>query len=465
MVKEAFLDSFRKDLLATRKLGSWGRFGRDMMRLVRSALSGCLMARPDGKCSILYISCILLGLATCSVAVEGEPREKTEVSVIFEDNQLYQNSLAGIRIRGNMPVAMKTCKIHSNGRAGIAVDRKAHITVTDCDVYGNGRAGVNIDDGGYITIKSSRVFKNKMAGIRVWRSGDQDGNPLEPVKLRLADNRIYLNEQAGVRSMPQRRSKVDIVLTGNEICENGKAGLRVENNTTLIAKGNHIRHNGTVGIVSHESVALPVLDVYQNTVSFNKGPGVHIINGVSGQIGIRNNWIYHNLRSGIVCGLWSDPDRDRLDIKIINNTVVGNGSSDQGAGIRNDSKGRAIIMNNIVAYNYVSGIRTRKCKEDSYNLLFANGDVANCCDDAHSAPYWVERVQIGGCPGRGEGDLITNPLFMDPDNYDFRLKEGSPAIDAGIAMDTFHDAFLPPSQGSNRNDMGATGGPYAAGSG
>jgi hypothetical protein len=271
-----------------------------------------------------------------------------------------------------------------------------------------------------------------------------------------------MNDEAGIRSMPQLDSKVDLTITGNDIRQNMKAGIRVENNTRLAAKGNQICENGTVGIISHESFVPPQLDIYQNTVSFNRGPGIHVLNGVTGPVGIRNNWVFNNLRSGIACGLWGNPTVETLNIAIINNTVVANGSSDQGAGIRNDSRGKAVIVNNIVAYNCVSGIRTRGCKEEAHNLLFANGDIANCCDDPRSAPYWVERVQIGGCPERGFGDLIADPLFVDPDNYDFYLKDGSPAIDAGEELGAYNDILIPPSKGTSRNDMGATGGPYAA---
>ena len=119
-------------------------------------------------------------------------------------------------------------------------------------------------------------------------------------------------------------------------------------------------------------------------------------------------------------------------------------------------------MNNIVAYNYVTGIRTRKCRGYSYNLLFANGDVGNCCDDIHWAPPWVERMQFAGCAGRGEGSLIGDPLFVDPDNYNFDLRNESPAIDAGEGTQIYDDTSFPPSKGTNKNDMGATGGPHAA---
>jgi hypothetical protein len=275
------------------------------------------------------------------------------------------------------------------------------------------------------------------------------------------NNRVYGNDQGGIRSMPQGHRKVDLTIIENSIYRNRKAGIRVENNTKLTAKGNEIFKNGTVGIVSHESIVPPELDIYQNSVSFNHGPGIHVLNGITGYIGIRNNWVYNNERSGILCGLWSNPDDEQLNVKIINNTIVSNGRSGQGAGIINDSNGKAIIINNIIAYNYVTGIRVGACKGYSYNLLFANGDVANCCDDVHSAPYWIESLQLGGCGERAKGDLVCDPLFVDPDNYNFFLQDASPAIDGGKNMSIYEDASLPPSKGTKRNDMGATGGPYA----
>ncbi|MDG2266339.1 MAG: hypothetical protein P8L91_05075, partial [Candidatus Marinimicrobia bacterium] len=52
------------------------------------------------------------------------------------------------------------------------------------------------------------------------------------------------------------------------------------------------------------------------------------------------------------------------------------------------------------------------------------------------------------------GNLVGNPLFIDPENANFRLEAGSPAINAGHPANQFKD-----SNGS-RNDMGAFGGPY-----
>jgi hypothetical protein len=120
-----------------------------------------------------------------------------------------------------------------------------------------------------------------------------------------------------------------------------------------------------------------------------------------------------------------------------------------------------MIMNNIIAYNYTTGIMTRGCRGYSYNLLYANGDVGTCRDNRDPAPFWAEKEQFGGCSGRGKGDLICDALFADPDKYDFSLQDESPAIDAGKDRAVYDDTSFPPSKGTKRNDMGATGGPYA----
>ena len=54
----------------------------------------------------------------------------------------------------------------------------------------------------------------------------------------------------------------------------------------------------------------------------------------------------------------------------------------------------------------------------------------------------------------GEGNLVADPLFIDPENTNFMLEAGSPAINAGHPANQYKD-----SNGS-RNDMGAYGGLY-----
>ncbi len=57
----------------------------------------------------------------------------------------------------------------------------------------------------------------------------------------------------------------------------------------------------------------------------------------------------------------------------------------------------------------------------------------------------------------GEGNIDEDPLFIGGD--DLRLSEGSPCIDAGNSAPLYDDECFPPSMGTERNDMGAFGGP------
>jgi hypothetical protein len=120
-----------------------------------------------------------------------------------------------------------------------------------------------------------------------------------------------------------------------------------------------------------------------------------------------------------------------------------------------------IILNNIVAYNYVTGIMTKGCKDYSHNLLFENGFGGEGNESVGLAADWGETMQYAGCMSAGTGDFMGDPLFVNPDKYDFGLQGASPAIDAGSEAAVYNDAAFPPSKGTSRNDMGATGGPYA----
>jgi parallel beta-helix repeat protein len=419
-----------------------------------------MLTESSQKMAVLFIGLIVFYMVGANSMAMGDiPMKMGRISAIIEDNELYQNNLPGIRIRGSIPVTVRGCKIYSNGTAGIFIDRHSQVVVHDCDIFKNKMAGINIEGTSNTTIERNNIHTNKMAGVRILRGGEKESRVS---KVEITNNRIYHNDQGGIRSMLQPGSKVDLAVIANDIYKNKKAGIRVENDTKLMARGNNVYDNGIAGIVSHVSVTPPALDIYQNRVNDNNGPGIHIVNGITGPIGIRNNWVFNNHRSGIVCGLWGNPNKRLLNVEITNNTIVSNGSSGQGAGVRNEGKGRVTIINNIIAYNYVTGIRARGCKGYSHNLLFANGDVGNCCKDPDFAPYWVERTQFAGCPDRGEGDLICDPLFVDPDNYDFHLRDQSPAIDAGKDTDGYKDIYFPPSKGMTRSDIGATGGPYAS---
>lgn len=84
-----------------------------------------------------------------------------------------------------------------------------------------------------------------------------------------------------------------------------------------------------------------------------------------------------------------------------------------------------------------SGIATAKASYSDIGLIDTHG----------GGTYTVDHV------------IDVDPLFVDPVNQVFLLQDGSPCIDAGDPSSAFNDGSCPPGKGTERNDMGAFGGP------
>lgn len=200
------------------------------------------------------------------------------------------------------------------------------------------------------------------------------------------------------------------------------SGIRFAAGSGGEARRNFIRRNG-VGIQNDESDR-PVT-IADNVVVFNK------------RVGIR--------------------DQFRTGTRILHNTVVGNAfsvpSQSGGAGILAAPETTAEIRNNIVVSNNGGIFVEQTGPVQSHNLVWGNAEdyLANVGDN-------------GGEPSTAApGDVGLDPLFVDVASGDFRLKEGSPAIDKGLATSsspTDFDAVARP-QGAGP-DMGAFEHPAAA---
>ena len=120
--------------------------------------------------SCLFIGFILVGIVfiaslvppgwaqTGSMTMEDVPDNRGPGSIIIEDNEIYQNNLVGIRIRGSLPVTIKKCQIYSNGETGIRFDTQAQAVVSDSSIFQNGRTGINILDSDRISIENNRIY-------------------------------------------------------------------------------------------------------------------------------------------------------------------------------------------------------------------------------------------------------------------------------------------------------------------
>ena len=113
-----------------------------------------------------------------------------------------------------------------------------------------------------------------------------------------------------------------------------------------------------------------------------------------------------------------------------------------------------ILNNSTIAFNNPEGLH----------------DAAGIVGVQNSIVYFNEGSQLVGDPeviysciqdGWGDPDstnIDDDPLFVLPP-LDFSLRPSSPCIDAGNPDPYFDDGCHPPGQGTERNDMGAGGGP------
>ncbi len=152
--------------------------------------------------------------------------------------------------------------------------------------------------------------------------------------------------------------------------------------------------------------------------------------------------------------------------------------------------GTVILSNNIIANNRTT--RTNCGPSVAGGGVYVNGGtvtMANCnviynpdatgihcaggtLDVINSIIFFnnKESTQIGGnCTVTysdiqdsytGEGNISNNPTFIK-DDIQFHLTSISPCIDAGNTDEIYKDVCFPPSFGSERNDIGAYGGPGA----
>ena len=183
---------------------------------------------------------------------------------------------------------------------------------------------------------------------------------------------------------------------------------------------------------------------------------------------ISSNWA-ESSGGGVYCNL-SSP-------RITNSTIYGNSTQTYGGGIRCMEAAALTLVNSTVSENWAGMAGGGVYCNDAYVT------IANCILWEDSAPMGRE-IWIGGSSpstptvrysdvqgGRPavyvwgsavdwqEGNIDSDPLFVGIDDY--HLTPDSPCIDAGDPDPFYADECIPPSMGTERNDMGAYGGPGA----
>lgn len=401
----------------------------------------------------------------------------------------------------------------SDDRSLTIIDGGARDSVLNIQAGAAARFTVEIEG---FTIQNGNAENG--GGINV-RSNGKDSHP----KLILINNTIRTNraknEGGGILAVSfGLGATTDLVLTNNIIT--GNSGVRGGGMHAKSVEGGHIVANLTDNDVSSNVVTEFAGGIYlnssgkgsqlevtitRNVISHNTGAtidagGIAVYasdSDATTTLVMQNNLILNNeagFGGGMVLYAWGS--QARVNLALTNNIIAGNNSR-YGAGYfaiagqtdENTKPGGSVFIqstNNTITGNQGEGsggidLHSGSTFGDGGLIsLFSKNDIVWGNTDSQQglqvnvvvepgkagvATADASYSDIGLIGTWGAGTYVTDhvikqdPLFSDPKNQDFSLRDGSPAIDTGDPDLEYNDGIQPPGRGTKRADMGAYGGP------
>lgn len=308
----------------------------------------------------------------------------------------------------NMYVTIEGLTIQNATRGGIRISCAHHVTVRKCTLTKNGTWGIFTDYSNYSLLEDNECsYSGNEHGIYVSNSSDF------PI---IRGNRVHHNSASGIQ------------INADPAMEDGD-GIT----TGAVIERNVVYENGRIG-----------------------GSAINLASVRSSLV--QNNLIYNNYAGGIAC--WADGNGPAWGCKnnrFTNNTVFFRSTEGRWTiSLKEGSSGNQ-IRNNILCGGH-SGVlefddsqSTTGIKMD-YNLFYRAGSnaVVTWEDEAEytlaqwQAQYHQDAHSISAAPAS---------VFVSVSKAHYRLKSGSPCINAGDPAKKFNDP------NGTRNDMGAYGGP------
>ena len=155
--------------------------------------------------------------------------------------------------------------------------------------------------------------------------------------------------------------------------------------------------------------------------------------------------MYDNRASGIFFSRWG-ADNPRENIKVYNNTFYRNGLGQDFSGdpqywlsggcyLYSTNLQDVRIVNNIFALNSPFEIGYTGRFEENWTSLKNIEITNNLIHDVNTVEYPLYLkvfVKDSVYSTTGTDAILADPLFVNPEHGDFRLRENSPAIDAGL---------------------------------
>ena len=309
----------------------------------------------------------------------------------------------------------------------IDLSNRKYVEISGLNVKNADYGGIWVEDCDTILVKNNTTYNTYSSGIGVWNSN----------KVWVENNEVELACNDGAQECISIANSQNCDVLKNLVHDNGPGtnggeGIDVkEGSHDIRVYQNTVHHlNERIGIyVDAWDQHTYNIDVFNNTVHHCGNNGFNAqteMGGLLEYVRFYNNISYFNKWDGIALGSVTDDPNVTVTpvkhVKIINNTCYKNGSYQNGWGygilVNNDDLEDVLIRNNI-------------CSRNSAQIAIENIDTISQVD--HNLIYGYNSAT--SCV-YGSDSVIGDPMFVDTVSFDFHLKDMSPAIEAGIYLDS-----------------------------
>lgn len=366
------------------------------------------------------------------IRLEGDPRAEKTVNYLSFEGLTFQHSRTSHLEEGYGDV-----QAAYNIDAAFMATGAEHCVVQQCRFTQLGNYAVEFNQG----CKFNRIVGNEMSdlgagGVKIGEGARRTEDPLITQHNLVTNNRIH---------------HIGIIYPA-------AVGVWVGQSDHNTIAHNHIHHTYYTGISVGWTWGYAPTGAHHNIIEFNH---VHDIGqGILSDMGgiytlgtqpgtvIRNN-IFHDIQSFSYGGWGIYPDEGSTQILIENNITYRTKS----AGFHQHYGKENVIRNNIFALAKEYQVMRTRAEEhlsftfernivyfDEGELLGSNWSGNNYRCDYNL--YWNPKIQDfkfadwtwdeWRAKGQDAHSKIADPLFADPEHYDFRLKPGSPALELGF---------------------------------
>ena len=259
----------------------------------------------------------------------------------------------------------------------------------------------------------------------------------------------------------QLSSVSGVLIDGNRITENQRNSGMLCRGSDIVVTGNTVTRVGRVGIW--------FMGVTRGQIVNNKVFGVKGShgNGVS---------VYQNSQDVLVFGnhIFDSPSaftaEASANLSVVNNIIDGGDDSNTVNFWYGMTGANAFLGNVLVRNSRNLALAVGATTVVINNVIDGGGaEVVTRRNNVYTGLSWDQAERYGW--SLAEGELVQedlNAIFVDPENGDFHLREGSPAIDSGVDVgpylptDVFPDFDFGVDMGGNRRPQGAAWdiGPY-----